>query len=187
MISLDNQPCFQDTSSAFGYMKSQHHNNRRASLLSLVAAGVLSLLVAACANQVAPGKGGTTKSASGSSMDVAAEIAAEFKKSTLAWNSGDLEGFTSIYADSATFAQREVFIVGRPQIRTLYGPLFEPGANRPTLTLERLDVEPLCQGVALVRGIYRNSRDGAVLGRGTTSLVMRLIEGRWRIIHDHSS
>src|SRR5262245_41734741 len=149
-------------------------------------AGGLMVEVAGCASK-SPKNERASAPNSGSVPDVAPEVAAEFKKSSAAWNAGDLDGFTAIYADSATFAQREVFIVGRPAIRTLYAPLFAPGASRPNLTLERLDIEQIAPGVVLVRGIYRNSREGAVVGRGTTTLVMRLIQGQWRIVHDHSS
>src|SRR5262245_26543049 len=146
-----------------------------------------TLIITGCASKSKKPDFSPASTTPSNSSDVATEVAAEFKKASAGWNAGDLEAFTAIYADSATFAQREVFIVGRPAIRALYAPLFAPGASRPNLTLERLDIEQIAPGVVLVRGIYRNSREGAVVGRGTTTLVMRLIQGQWRIVHDHSS
>jgi len=119
--------------------------------------------------------------------NIAPEVSAEFQRSVTGWNLGDLDKFMELYSDYATFAQRETFIMGKANIRAVYAQAFAGGKGPPKLTLERLDVEELAPGLAIVRGIYRSSRDGAAVGRGTSTLIMRLIDGHWRIIHDHST
>ena len=69
----------------------------------------------------------------------------------------------------------------------VWKPQFLPGAIRGSLAFEQLDVQVLALDLVLVRGIYRNRLAEGEPIRGTTSLLMRHISGRWRIIHDHSS
>jgi ketosteroid isomerase-like protein len=62
---------------------------------------------------------------------------------------------------------------------------------RDSLSFELLDVDPLAPEVLNVIATYIlarhvNGRD-SVTARGPTSLVMRRVDGRWRIVHDHSS
>jgi ketosteroid isomerase-like protein len=53
------------------------------------------------------------------------------------------------------------------------------------------DVDPLAPDVLNVIATYvlarRVSGRDSVTARGPTSLVMRRVDGRWRIVHDHSS
>jgi uncharacterized protein (TIGR02246 family) len=119
--------------------------------------------------------------------DIPAQVAAEFQQSVAGWNAGSLETFLAIYAESATFALADGFLQGKSAIRDFYAANFKPGAARPHLTLERLDVEVLSPDAVLVRGIYQNSFNGQPGRRGTTTLVLRRLLDHWRIIHDHSS
>jgi ketosteroid isomerase-like protein len=62
---------------------------------------------------------------------------------------------------------------------------------RDSLSFELLDVDPLAPDVLNVIATYIlarqvNGRD-SITARGPTSLVMRRVDGRWRIVHDHSS
>ena len=115
------------------------------------------------------------------------DIAEELKKSAAGWNLGYLDAFLAVYAENATFARQDNFVRGKPAIRALYAPVFEKGVARDSLALEQLEVDWITKEVALIKGIYTNMRDGKVTRRGTTTLLMRLIDGRWRIVHDHSS
>ncbi len=118
---------------------------------------------------------------------LAADVVAEFERSVAGWNAGRLDQFMAIYAEDATFSMKESFLQGYAAIRNYYAPQFVPGAERPSLVLEEFHVEVLSLDVVLVRGVYRNSLNLQVLGRGTTSLILRHMDGHWRIIHDHSS
>jgi uncharacterized protein (TIGR02246 family) len=119
--------------------------------------------------------------------DIGAEVRAEFERSVAAWNAGNLDGFMAIYAEDATFALRDSFLTGAPAIRAFYAPAFAPGGDRPRLTMEELTPEVLALDVVLIRGIYRTNAGRELIGRGTTSLILRHLAGRWRIIHDHST
>jgi uncharacterized protein (TIGR02246 family) len=115
------------------------------------------------------------------------EAAAEFQRSVAGWNAGNLDAFTSIYAETATFALPDGLLRGREAIREFYAPNFERGAPRQQLALEQLDIEVLAPDALLVRGIYINRVVGEVTRRGVTTLIMRQLLGQWRIIHDHSN
>jgi len=154
---------------------------RTLSTLTLLAIGMFG-----CASPQPTAVGQRQPPTTALAADVPAEVAAEFKRSTAAWNNGDLETFLSVYSDDATLAQREGFLVGKTAIRMLYAERFGVGAQRDTLQIERLDVSTLCPDFALVRGVYRTTKNGTVTWRGAMTVVMRRIDGRWRIIHDHS-
>ncbi len=147
-------------------------------LLVLVAVFWSSLL-AGCATQSAqsalPG------------TNIPEEVALECRRLVAAWNIGDLAGFIAVYAETATFTLADGFLVGRQAIRDFYSPNFQPGAVRDELAFEQVDIEVLAPDAALARVLYRNSRNGEVVRRGTVSLVLRRIYGQWQIIHDHSS
>jgi uncharacterized protein (TIGR02246 family) len=147
--------------------------------LALLAATTL-LLASGCASKPASSaqKPGATQNL---------EIAAEFEQSAAGWNAGNLDAFMAIYADDATFARADGFVRGKPAIRELYAPVFVPGTPRDSLAMEQLEISPISTDFVLVRGIYRNMREGQITRRGTTSLLMRLTAGHWRVIHDHSS
>ena len=54
------------------------------------------------------------------------------------------------------------------------------------LRFGELKVQPLGQTAALVLGRWHLSRDGGDL-EGNFSLVFQQIDGRWLIVHDHTS
>lgn len=146
----------------------------------LASAAILcAALLAGCATQSAQSALPLT--------NIPEEVAIECRTLVQAWNAGDFAAFMAVYAETATFTVADGFLVGRDAIRGFYSPNFEPGAVRDELTFEQLDVEVLAPDAALVRILYRNSRSGELVRRGTVTLVMRRIYGQWRIIHDHSS
>lgn len=109
------------------------------------------------------------------------------------WNRGDLDAFVSDYLPGAetTFIGSRGVLRGPAAIRAAYAPRFAPGGVRDSLSFELLDVDPLAPDAINVIATYIlarrvNGRD-SVTARGPTSLVMRRVDGRWRIIHDHSS
>lgn len=104
-----------------------------------------------------------------------------------AWNRGDLGGFMSDYAFDATFVTRDSVIHGRPAIQARYAPRFAPGGVRDSLSFRDLEVDVLAPDVLNAIAYYVLQRGDSVVARGPTSLVMRLVGGRWFIKHDHSS
>jgi uncharacterized protein (TIGR02246 family) len=152
----------------------------------LVAAG--ALLLVACAR--------TAVAYHASAAERAAfrdEISAMLVNSAANWNRGDLEAFVSDYlpGDTTTFVGGRGILRGTPPIRAAYAPRFAPGGVRDSLSFVLLDVDPLAPDVVNVIARYVLARHVAgrdsVTATGPTSLVMRRVEGRWRIVHDHSS
>ena len=119
--------------------------------------------------------------------NLALEVRAAFEPMVAAWNAGNLNAFMALYAENATFALPDTFLVGRAAIQDFYAPLFQPGATRDTLAFDEFNVEVLAPEVVLVRAVYRNTQGGQLIRRGTTTMVFRYILNRWLIIHDHSS
>jgi uncharacterized protein (TIGR02246 family) len=115
-------------------------------------------------------------------------------RSAEAWNRGDLDGFMADYAPGSgtTYIGGRGLLRGPEAIRAAYAPRFAPGARRGTLRFEALEVDVLGPGVVHAIATYvltGRTAAGAdtTIGRGPTSLVMRKGDGRWRIVHDHSS
>src|ERR1041384_7430953 len=147
-----------------------------------VALAILPFLLSGCASSPKP-----VTAAAVNIANIPMEVAGEIQKAADAWNAGNLDGFLELYAETATFTLPDHYLQGRKAIREFYAPNFRPAAPHYELTFERLDVEILCPEAVLVRGIYQNKLNGQTTRRGTTSLVMRPVLGRWKIIHDHSS
>jgi uncharacterized protein (TIGR02246 family) len=136
----------------------------------------------------------TTKSVprelSRSAIDSArAEILAMMENSARAWNRGDVDAFVSDYdpAMTTTFVGSKGVLRGAAAIRSSYAPRFAPGGVRDSLSFENVEVDILSSYAAHVLAYYRLTRGGMTTARGPTSLVMRKEQGRWRIVHDHSS
>lgn len=109
------------------------------------------------------------------------------------WNRGDLDAFVDDYlpSDSTTFIGGRGLVRGPKAIRAGYAPLFTAGAVRDSLSFEILDVDPVAPDAVNLIGRYTLARRIAgrdsVTSRGPTSLLVRRVQGRWRIVHDHSS
>jgi beta-aspartyl-peptidase (threonine type) len=109
------------------------------------------------------------------------------------WNRGDLDAFVDDYlpGDTTTYVGGRGVLRGSAAIRAVYAPRFAPGGVRDSLSFVLLDVDPLAPDVINVVATYVLARHvggrDSVTARGPTSLVMRRVDGRWRIVHDHSS
>lgn len=106
-----------------------------------------------------------------------------------AWNRGDLEGFLSVYLQSprTTYVGDGGLRVGHEAIRRRYAPLFAPGAERDSLRFEDLRVRTVGEDVAVGVARWVLHRGGEVTGAGPFTMVLRRVEGTWKIVHDHSS
>jgi uncharacterized protein (TIGR02246 family) len=146
------------------------------------------LVAAACAPAVA----GAWRPSDAQRRAVRDEIGAMLVRAAANWNRGDLDAFVDDYlpGDSTTFIGKGV-LRGPAAIRRAYAPRFEPGATRDSLSFVLLDVDPLAPDAANVIATYVLARRvggrDSVTAQGPTSLVVRRVNGRWRIVHDHSS
>ncbi len=110
-------------------------------------------------------------------------------RSAAAWNAGDLDAFVSDYAPDST----TTFVsAGRPQygfdwIRNNYAPAFAEGAARDSLRFENIAARPLGATHALVTARFVLFRGDSITASGPFTLVLTRSDGRWLIIHDHTS
>ena len=122
-----------------------------------------------------------------------ADITTMLANAAANWNRGDLDAFVSDYAPGAetTFIGSRGVLRGPDAIRAAYAPRFAPGGVRDSLSFELVDVDPLSSDLTHVIATYILARHvgarDSVTARGPTSLLMRRVNGRWRIVHDHSS
>jgi uncharacterized protein (TIGR02246 family) len=145
--------------------------------------GVVAATLVACAKSAAtPVPLSVTEAAR-------AEIAAMMDRSARDWNRGDLDAFMADYlpGPGTTYIGRNGVLHGVEAIRAVYAPRFGPGGVRDSLSFERLEVDVVAPDVANAIAYYVLARGDSVTARGPTSLVMRRLDGRWRIVHDHSS
>jgi ketosteroid isomerase-like protein len=132
---------------------------------------------------------GRAFSAGESPTAAAREICAMMARSAADWNRGDLDAFMADYmpGETTTYIGRNGVLHGPEAIRWVYAPRFAPGGVRDSLSFENLEVDLLAPNVAHAIAYYVLSRGDSTVARGPTSLVMGRVEGRWRIVHDHSS
>lgn len=147
----------------------------------LVGMGALALSVAGCGPSDAPR----------TVVDSAAEasaIRAVLQKQIEAWNTGDLEGFMAGYArtDSLRFASGGTVRTGWDTTLARYRKSYPDRAAMGTLSFERIDIRVLAPRWATVFGAWRLDR-AADTPHGLFTLIMEKRDGRWRIVHDHTS
>jgi len=124
---------------------------------------------------------------------VRAELEAMLRRAAVDWNRGDLDGFMSDYlpSDSTTYVGGRGLVRGPAAIRASYARLFTGEIQRDSLSFVVLDVDPVAPDAANLIAQYILTRRAAgrdsVTARGPTSLLVRRVDGRWRIVHDHSS
>lgn len=124
-----------------------------------------------------------------SAQEARAEVVILLDSAAAAWNRGDLDGFMRDYAPgtTTTFVTNKGILRGPEAIRQMYAPRFEPGGIRDSLSFENVEVDMLAADALHVLAYYRLMRGDSTVARGPTSLIMRWLEGKWRITHDHSS
>jgi uncharacterized protein (TIGR02246 family) len=124
-----------------------------------------------------------------SAPDPTAEITAMLTHSAGAWNAGDLDGFVSDYANdpSTSFMAGGQPQYGHDWIRAHYAPRFEPGAERDSLHFENIATRTLGPGYAMATARFVLSRGDSVTSSGPFTLVLHRMDGRWKILHDHTS
>jgi uncharacterized protein (TIGR02246 family) len=147
------------------------------------------LLLAACAHAATSGDSSSAAERSKRRDEIVAMLA----QSATRWNRGDLDAFVEDYAPDSgtTYIGSRGILRGPAAIRAAYAPRFAPGSIRDSLSFQLVDVDPLAPDVLNVIATYILARRvggrDSITARGPTSLVMRRVDGRWRIVHDHSS
>ena len=116
-----------------------------------------------------------------------AAMIASMGETARAWNQADLDGHVAAYADSAVFMAPGP-IVGRDRTRAaLERSFWREGRPVQQLRFEQLNARPLGADRALMTGRFILSGGGQEERSGWYTLIWERIDGRWRIVHDHSS
>ena len=147
---------------------------------------LLGVVAAACAST----GGRASDDAGETATDAVPAIERVLTDQAAAWNRGDLEAFMDGYWRSPDL----VFTSGGNLQRgwqttfdrylTTYGTAPETMGR---LTFSDLEIHPLGDTAAWVLGRWRLDYDGSESPGGIFSLVFREIDGRWLIVHDHTS
>ena len=141
-------------------------------------AGLLAVLCAACASAPRSDAG-----------DPAPAIRAVLDDQVAAWNRGDLDAFMDGYWRSPDLVFTSGGNVQRGWQTTLDRYRASYGGSPETmgrLTFEDLEIHPLADGAAWALGRWRLDYPDRDMG-GVFSLVFRAVDGRWVIVHDHTS
>ncbi|QDT67840.1 hypothetical protein MalM25_07470 [Planctomycetes bacterium MalM25] len=109
------------------------------------------------------------------------------------WNAGDLEAFLDDYwrSPDLTFSSGGVVRRGFRETRERYLAAYPTPERMGRLAFSGLEITPLGGPghdveAAMVLGKWRLRRADEPAG-GVFTLVMRRIDGRWLIVHDHTS
>lgn len=109
------------------------------------------------------------------------------------WNAGDLEGFLQDYWKSPklTFSSGGETRRGFRETRERYLKTYGSGEQMGRLGFSELETTPLGDEAAMTIGRWRLTRAGVDGGEeilaGNFTLILRRIDGRWVIVHDHTS
>jgi uncharacterized protein (TIGR02246 family) len=120
--------------------------------------------------------------------DVSAAVESVLRDQQEAWNRGDLDAFVEHYwqSDDVTFNSGGKTTRGWEATVRGYRERYPTRTAMGRLTFRNLEITPLGNGAALVLGEWRLERDSEPLS-GNFSLVFRKLDGRWVIVHDHTS
>lgn len=105
-----------------------------------------------------------------------------------AWNRGDVEAFMEHYwkDNDLTFSAGGQTTRGWQATLDRYKERYPTRDAMGRLTLGEFELFPLGDSAALVLGIWKLDRENEPVS-GNFSLVLRKIDGRWVIMHDHTS
>lgn len=122
--------------------------------------------------------------------DPQATIAAALERAAADWNRGDLAGFMSDYAPDSTtsFVSGRGVTYGWQTVHDRYrATYFASGKTRDSLAFDALRVRLLAPTIALATGHFAMLRGDSVTSSGPFTLVLEHRDGRWLILHDHTS
>ena len=107
-----------------------------------------------------------------------------------AWNRGDLEGFMAGYwrSPELVFCSGATVTRGWDETLARYRSRYQSeGREMGRLRFAGIEVIPLGADAAFARGAWRlQMRDGKQ-PHGLFTLLLRRLDGSWRIVHDHTS
>lgn len=130
-------------------------------------------------------------SASGQSIQsVTADVEQVLREQQNAWNRRDLEGFMSGYWKSAdlTFFSGAQRTAGWQGALDRYRRIYQgEGREMGKLEFSNLQIEPLGNQAAFVRGEYHLTMSDGKTPHGLFTLIFRKFPEGWKIVHDHTA
>jgi uncharacterized protein (TIGR02246 family) len=107
-----------------------------------------------------------------------------------AWNRGDLEGFMAGYwrSPDLVFCSGDTVTKGWDETLARYRKRYESeGRDMGRLRFDGIEVIPLGEDATLARGAWRLVLTDGKEPHGLFTLLLRRLDGAWRIVHDHTS
>ncbi|MBS0025817.1 YybH family protein [Chitinophaga sp. 22321] len=116
------------------------------------------------------------------------KITALMDAQTSAWNKGDINGFMKTYwqSDSLLFIGKNGITYGWLATLDRYKKTYPDVTAMGKLDFKLLEFKPLAEGIYLLVGKWHLQRTIGDL-QGHFSLVLKKINGEWKIVADHSS
>lgn len=121
---------------------------------------------------------------------VVAEVKAEIFKQMDAWNRGDLAGYMAGYwnSDKLTFYSGGDITTGWQPTLDRYRKRYQAeGKAMGKLSFSEVDVSAVARDVAYVRGKWKLDLPDKTEPQGLFTLIVKHIDGHWRVVHDHTS
>ncbi len=117
-----------------------------------------------------------------------ADIRSVLTQQKQAWNDGNLDRFMETYWKSPqlTFSSGGETTRGWQETLDRYKKKYATAELMGQLEFENIEVQQLSKDVALVLGEWELTLQSDK-PHGNFSLVLRKLDGAWRIVHDHSS
>jgi uncharacterized protein (TIGR02246 family) len=107
-----------------------------------------------------------------------------------AWNRGDLEGFMAGYwrSPDLVFCSGATVTRGWEETLARYRKRYQSeGHEMGKLRFDAIEVIPLGEDAALARGAWHLVMADGKEPHGLFTLLLRRLDGAWRIVHDHTS
>ena len=119
---------------------------------------------------------------------IRASVTAVLGVQVAAWNAGDIDQFMQTYwqSDELRFASGGTVKVGWEATLERYRTVYPDKPAMGQLTFDILDIQTVARDVAVVFGAWNLQRAVGDLS-GLYTLLVHEIDGRWLIVHDHTS
>ena len=128
--------------------------------------------------------------ASPARADDTAEVRAVLDAQVAAWNRGDLEAFMAGYwrSPELVFVSGAVVTKGWEATLERYRKRYKSeGREMGGLRFEGIEIQRLGADAAFARGEYWLRMSDGAEPHGRFTLILRRLDGAWRIVHDHTS
>ena len=114
-------------------------------------------------------------------------VLATLNAQVAAWNEGNLQAFMDMYwkSEDLKYVSGSTVTMGWTATLKQYRERFGSSGRLGQLAIDKTDVQMVSEDVAIATGRYHHT-DQAVSANGDFSLVMKRMDGAWRIVHDHS-